>query len=147
MPININRFGYIVCTLAVFFFLIISGVQAAKEKNGYGSNPAVMTQEELQSAVISYANRFFATLGQAAFHFEKKLPTPEAQFQASALKVYSLSAVTEIAAGPNPGAALLDIWNLASRVMNPQQLIVKSDLPYGGCSYKSNNNKGFGIRK
>jgi len=68
-----------------------------------------MTQEELQAAVISYANRFIATVGQAAFRFEKELPTPEARFIASARKVYSLSAVTEIAAGPNPGPALLDL--------------------------------------
>ena len=68
-----------------------------------------MTQEELQSAVISYANRFIATVGQAAFRFEKKLPTPEARLIAAARKVYSVSAVTEIAAGANPGAALLDM--------------------------------------
>jgi len=68
-----------------------------------------MTQEELQAAVISYADRFIATVGQAAFKFEKELPTPEARLNASARKVYSLSAVTEIAAGPNPGAALLDL--------------------------------------
>jgi len=68
-----------------------------------------MAQEELQAAVISYADRFIATVGQAAFDFEKKLPTPEARLIASARKVYSLSSVTEIAAGPNPGAALLDL--------------------------------------
>lgn len=68
-----------------------------------------MTQEELQSAVISYANRFIATVGQAAFRFENKLPTPEARLIAAARKVYSVSAVTEIAAGSNPGAALLDM--------------------------------------
>jgi Flp pilus assembly protein TadD len=61
-----------------------------------------MTQEELQAAVISYANRFIATVGQAAFRFEEKLPTPEARLIASARKAYSLSAVTEIAAGPQP---------------------------------------------
>ncbi|MGD8366876.1 MAG: hypothetical protein PVG78_04480, partial [Desulfobacterales bacterium] len=68
-----------------------------------------MTQEELQSAVISYANRFIATIGQAAFRFENKVPTKEGRMIASARKVYSLSAVTEIAAGPSPGAALLDL--------------------------------------
>jgi hypothetical protein len=70
---------------------------------------AQMTQEELQAAVISYADRFIAIVGQAAFKFEKELPTPEARLIASARKVYSLSAVTEIAAGPNPGAALMDL--------------------------------------
>ena len=73
-----------------------------------------MTQEELQAAVISYADRFIAIVGQAAFKFEKELPTPEARLIASARKVYSLSSVTEIAAGPNPGAALLDLVVIAT---------------------------------
>jgi cytochrome c556 len=94
--------------------LIAGGVRAAKEKNGYGGSSAVMTPEELQSAVISYANRFITTLGQAAFQFEEKLPTPEARLVAAMRKVYSLSSVTEIAAGPNPGAALLDLVVMAT---------------------------------
>ncbi len=73
-----------------------------------------MSQEELQSAVISYANRFIATIGQAAFDFEKAIPTPQGRLIASARKVYSLSAATEIAAGPNPGPALLDIVVMAT---------------------------------
>jgi hypothetical protein len=68
-----------------------------------------MTQEELQAAVISYANRYINTVGQAAVRFEEKLPTPEARLKASERKVYSLSSVAEIAAGPNPGPALLDL--------------------------------------
>jgi hypothetical protein len=42
-----------------------------------------MTQEELQAAVISYANRFMATVGQAAFRFEEELSTPEARLKAA----------------------------------------------------------------
>lgn len=68
-----------------------------------------MTQEELQAAVISYANRFIAVIGQAAFDLEAKIPTKEGRLIASARKVYSLSAAAEIAAGPSPGPALLDL--------------------------------------
>jgi len=113
MPIKINRFGYIVI-LVVFFFLITGGVRAAKEKNGHGGSSAVMTPEELQSAVISYANRFISSVGQAAFQFEEELPTPEARLVAARRKVYTLSAITEIAAGPNPGAALMDLVVMAT---------------------------------
>ena len=73
-----------------------------------------MSQEELQSAVISYANRFIATIGQAAFDFEDAISTPQGRLIASARKVYSLSAATEIAAGPSPGPALLDIVVMAT---------------------------------
>jgi len=155
----------------VFFCLLlpVNACNAAQAKPQGKETPVPnvpMTQEELQSAVISYANRFIATVGQAAFRFEKKVPTPEGRLIASARKVYSLSAVIEIAAGPHPGAALLDMvvlatlnrmvwedyyrpqvfgmpatmivdafkkmeneaWNLASRVLNPQQLEELRDL-------------------
>ena len=78
------------------------------------ANALQMSQEELQSAVISYANRFIATIGQAAFNFEEAIPTPQGRLIASARKVYSLSAATEIAAGPNPGPALLDLVVMAT---------------------------------
>jgi len=73
-----------------------------------------MTPEELQSAVISYANRFISTIGQAAFQLEKEIPTAQGRLVAVNRKVYSLSAVTEIAAGPNPGPALLDLVVMAT---------------------------------
>jgi methyl-accepting chemotaxis protein len=73
-----------------------------------------MTPEELQAAVISYANRFISTIGQAAFQLEKEIPTPQGRLVAANRKVYSLSAVTEIAAGPSPGPALLDLVVMAT---------------------------------
>ena len=103
---------WIIRICLVFLLLPVNACSAAQTR-AKGTETIVpmtiMTQEELQAAVISYANRFIATVGQAAFRFEEKLPTPEARLIASARKVYSLSAVTEIAAGPNPGAALLDL--------------------------------------
>ncbi len=68
-----------------------------------------MSQEELQEAVISYANRFIATIGQAAFQLEEKIPTKQGRLIAASRKVYSISSAAEIAAGPNAGPALLDL--------------------------------------
>ena len=68
-----------------------------------------MSQEELQAAVISYANRFIATIGQAAFQLEEKIPTKQARLIAAERKVYSISSAAEIAAGPDAGPALLDL--------------------------------------
>lgn len=73
-----------------------------------------MTPAELQSAVISYANRFISTIGQAAYQLEKEIPTAQGRLVAAARKVHSLSAVTEIAAGPNAGPALLDTVVMAT---------------------------------
>jgi len=96
----------------IFLILPLNACSVAQTRTKSTTPPeskAPMTQEELQAAVISYANRYIATVGQAAFRFEKKLPSPEARLIASARKVYSLSAITEIAAGPNPGSSLLDL--------------------------------------
>jgi hypothetical protein len=68
-----------------------------------------MTQEELQSAVISYANRYIAIIGQAATQLEGAVPTDQGRLNAARRKVYSMTAVMETAAGPNPGPALLDL--------------------------------------
>jgi methyl-accepting chemotaxis protein len=98
--------------------LLVSLIMTSPVASALGSRPqhsderkssTQMTQEELQAAVISYANRFIATIGQAAFDLEAKIPTKEGRLIASARKVYSLSAAAEIAAGPNPGPALLDL--------------------------------------
>ena len=103
---------WIIRICLVFLLLLVNACSVAQTRSKDTTPHATnfqMTQEELQAAVISYADRFIAIVGQAAFKFEKELPTPEARLIASARKVYSLSAVTEIAAGPNPGAALLDL--------------------------------------
>lgn len=73
-----------------------------------------LSRDELQSAVVNYADRFIAVVGQAAFVFEKELPTPEARLISARRKVYTLSAAVTIAAGPEPAAALLDMAVLAT---------------------------------
>jgi hypothetical protein len=103
---------WIITICLLFLFLSINACSTVQPRPK-GTKPHVtkpqMTQEELQAAVISYANRYINTVAQAAVRFEEKLPTPEARLKASERKVYSLSSVAEIAAGPNPGPALLDL--------------------------------------
>jgi len=108
-----NKFSIIkICLVFFCLFLPVTASHEAQAKSKVSEAPvsaALMTREELQAAVISYANRFIAIVGQATFRFEEKLPTPEARLIAARNKVYTLSAVTEIAAGPHAGAALLDL--------------------------------------
>ena len=68
-------------------------------------NTSQMTQEELQEAVLSYAKRYIAIIGQAAVQLEEAIPTDQAHLNAARRKVYSMTAVVETAAGPNPGPA------------------------------------------
>jgi hypothetical protein len=68
-----------------------------------------MTEVELQSELMSYADRFVSILAQAFEDFETLDPTPDARHAIMGDTVYSLSAVFTIAADPNPQTALLDM--------------------------------------
>jgi hypothetical protein len=99
----------------IFFFLLIAvsctalAAEDRVSKSATPENSRQMTQEELQAAVISYANRYIAIVGQAAVQLEAAIPTDQARLNAARRKVYSITAVVETAAGLNPGPALLDL--------------------------------------
>lgn len=112
MKTIVIRFSYAL----IVFFLILMNISyvawAAEDRastSGMPENSRQMTQEELQAAVISYANRYIAIVGQAAVRLEAAIPTDQARLNAARRKVYSITAVVETAAGPNPGPALLDL--------------------------------------
>ena len=92
-------------TLMFFFIAQTFSFAAQKDKKkGY-----VMTEVELQSELMSYADRFASIITQAFEDFETLKPKPQArQFILSDL-VYSISAVYTIAAEPNPQVGLLDM--------------------------------------
>ena len=69
----------------------------------------VMTEIELQSELMSYADRFASIITQAFEDFEKLNPPPEARQVILSDLVYSLSSVYTMAAEPNPQVALLDM--------------------------------------
>lgn len=64
--------------LVFLFLMVVSSVASAAEDRGSKSaapeNVRQMTQEELQAAVISYANRYIAIIGQAAVQLESAIP-------------------------------------------------------------------------
>lgn len=68
----------------------------------------LMTEGELQSEVMSFADRLAAMISQTAVAFESQLPTPEARLRAREMKVFTIGAAVQAAVGPNPGVALLD---------------------------------------
>jgi hypothetical protein len=97
--------------LTVFFLTLIYFLTAqtfsfaAKDKKkGY-----VMTEVELQSELMSYADRFASIITQALEDFETLNPTPQARHVILSDLVYSQSAVYTIAAEPNPQVGLLDM--------------------------------------
>jgi hypothetical protein len=69
----------------------------------------VMTEVELQSELMSYADRFASIIIQAFENFDTSDPKPQARQFILGDLVYSLSAVYTIAAEPNPQMGLLNM--------------------------------------
>ena len=68
-----------------------------------------MTEVELQSELMSYADRFASIITQALEDFETLNPKPQARQVILSDLVYSISSVYTIAAEPNPQVGLLDM--------------------------------------
>ena len=73
-----------------------------------------MTEAELQSEVMSFADRFATILAQSFDDFEERAPTFRARYIALGDTVYSQAAAFTIAGGPNPQVALLDLVALTT---------------------------------
>lgn len=99
------RSRYIILILIFCFATQSIGLAAKKgKKKGF-----VMTEVELQSELMSYADRFASIITQSFEDYEELRPKPQArQFILSHL-VYSITSVYTIAAEPNPQVGLLDM--------------------------------------
>ncbi len=93
--------------LTVIFFLTTQTFSFAAKKNK--KIDYVMTEVELQSELMSYADRFVSIITQALEDFETLNPKPQARQVILSDLVYSLSSVYTIAAEPNPQVGLLDM--------------------------------------
>ena len=96
-----------VLSLTVILFLTTQSFSFAAKKDkkkGY-----VMTEVELQSELMSYADRFASIITQAMEDFETLNPKPQARQVILSDLVYSISSVYTIAAEPNPQVGLLDM--------------------------------------
>ena len=91
-------------TLMLFLIVQTFSFAAKDKKKGY-----VMTEVELQSELMSYADRFASIITQSLEDFETLTPTPQARQVILSDLVYSQSAVYTIAAEPNPQVGLLDM--------------------------------------
>jgi hypothetical protein len=97
----------IVFFLTLIYFLIAQTLSYAAKKEK--QKDYVMTEVELQSELMSYADRFASIITQASEDFETLNPEPRARQVILSDLVYSLSAVYTIAAEPNPQVGLLDM--------------------------------------
>jgi hypothetical protein len=93
--------------LTLMFFLIAQTFSFAAKKDK--KKKYVMTEVELQSELMSYADRFASIITQSLEDFETLKPSPEARQDILSDLVYSMSSMYTIAAEPNPQVGLLDM--------------------------------------
>ncbi len=83
--------------------------KSENKTGGKGESQDPMTREELQFAVTAFVDSFGARMFEAATELENQAMTPDARLAASRMKYASLASAIEIACGPHPGPALLDL--------------------------------------
>jgi hypothetical protein len=86
-----------------------SGSRSDETTADSGDNPTKKTQEEVQAELMAFSDRFFAATLESSKMLENALDTPESRYTAAAERLVGLTVTTDIAASPNPGAALLDM--------------------------------------
>ena len=95
---------FIAIISALVILLTVPAFSFAAKKKDY-----VMTEVELQSELMSYADRFASIITQALEDYETLNPPPQARQIILSDLVYSLSSVYTVAAEPNPQVGLLDM--------------------------------------
>ncbi len=104
---NINRRSFIILLICIAVLVTVSGTgDAAKKKV---SQQYVLTAAELQLELMSYADRYAATVVQAAEDVERLEFSPEMRRAVVGDVVFSAAAAFTIAADSDPQLALLDM--------------------------------------
>jgi len=98
--------------LALLICIIAAPVDAANKKKE--PDPDKFSMQEVQAGVMSFADAWGAYIGQASENLALAVDTPEARLQVKRFQFYSTLAAFDIAAGPYPGVAMLDMMVLAS---------------------------------
>ena len=89
-------------------------INAGARTEGKGEIPRPLKQEELQAAVMAFADSFSTKIVNAARVLENIAPSPRDRLNATRMKVYATASAIEIASGPHPGVALLDLLVLTT---------------------------------
>ena len=104
------RLGAVVVGVAAVVSCASSGGSSSARDDTYAaSDSSRKTQQQVQSELMSFADRYFAETLGVATTLERALQTPEGRYNAAAARMVALMVVTDIAASPNPGAAVLDM--------------------------------------
>src|SRR5215467_11910127 len=89
-----------------------TGTAATRTKES--AEGRAMASEELQAALRSFADSWASQLSEATARLATQMATPQARYQADRFGYFAIAAAFDIAAGPSPGAALLDMLVLVT---------------------------------
>jgi hypothetical protein len=107
----------VVCRLGAFVFGVAAvvscassgGTPSTRDQGATAEVSSRKTQQEVQSELMAFADRYFAATLEVAKILESASETPESRYTAAAARLVALMVATDIAASPNPGGALLDM--------------------------------------
>jgi hypothetical protein len=101
-----------VVLVALIVCVAVTAAAAARTKDNEGGG--AFTSEELQAAIRSFADSWSSQIAEATSRLARQMATPQARNQANSLGYYAIAAAIDIAAGPYPGVALLDMLVLVT---------------------------------
>jgi len=105
----LRRLGVVVIGVAIVSCASSGGSPDARDETLAAADQSRKTQQEVQSKLMAFADRFFAAMLESAKTLERVLETPEGRYNAAGARLLGLIVTTDIAASPNPGSALLDM--------------------------------------
>ena len=106
--------GLAVASIAVAASCASSGKAPTTTAGSLAADETRKTQQELQSALMAFADRYFAVALDAARALEQGEATPEDRYNAAGVRFLALMVATDIAASPSPAAAVLDMTVLVT---------------------------------
>jgi hypothetical protein len=104
------RLGVVVVGVAAAVSCASSGVSGnGGDQTSTSAHASRKSEQEVQSELMAFADRYFASTLEAAKILESVSQTPQTRYMAASARVVALAVTTDIAASPNPGSALLDM--------------------------------------
>ena len=112
-----KRFGSLLsCMLVAMVIIVSSGgvVQSAQKDKKAEKKKYVITEAQLQSHVMSFADRFASIMSMVIAQFEEQNPTGQTRYEVLELITFSLSQAYIIAGESDPDVALLDMLSMVT---------------------------------
>ena len=104
--------------------LLVACIIATPSLGGDDEAAMRINREEIQAAVMSFADTWASVIYEAALQLKNNVGTPEASFHADRFRFYNATAAFDIAAGPYPGVSLLDMMVLTRLTVSFRQVCV-----------------------